>query len=161
MPSTTSVSLTGSLDIDGILSGIRWVGSDLTFSFPTALSQYGYSQAGFEPTNSSQQTAIRAILQMYASVSGLTFTEVTESSSTHGTIRFAEEDNAGTAYAYYPSSAEQGGDVWANHDDYNSPLVGTYAFATFLHEIGHTLGLDHGQDGIAASPPIITRLNTR
>ena len=64
MPSTTSVSLTGSLDIDGILSGIRWVGSDLTFSFPTALSQYGYSQAGFEPTNSSQQTAIRAILQM-------------------------------------------------------------------------------------------------
>ena len=30
--------------------------------------------------------------------------------------------------------------------------MGTYAFATFLHEIGHTLGLDHGQDGIAALP---------
>ncbi|HET8726854.1 MAG TPA: M10 family metallopeptidase C-terminal domain-containing protein, partial [Alphaproteobacteria bacterium] len=152
MPATSSVSLSGNLDIDGLLSGVRWLSPDLTFSFPTALTQYGYAETGFEAMNAAQMAAIRAILQAYASVADLSFTEVAESSTTHGTIRFAEEDNAGTAYAYYPSAAEQGGDVWANHTDYNTPLPGTYAFATFLHEIGHTLGLDHGQDGIAALP---------
>jgi len=152
MPSTASVGLTGNLDIDGITSGVKWASPALTFSFPTLLSQYGYSETGFEAMNATQQAAVRAILQSYASVSGLTFTEVTESSSTHGTLRFAEENNAGTAYGYYPSAAEQGGDVWLNHNDYNNPIKGTYAYATFVHEIGHTLGLDHGQDGRGALP---------
>lgn len=152
MPSTSSVSLTGNTDIDGILSGVKWTSPTITFSFPTALSQFGYTETGFEAMNATQMTAVRAILAQYESVSGLKFTEVTESSTVHGTIRFAEEDNAGTAYGYYPSSAVQGGDIWLNHTDYNNPLKGTYAYATFLHEIGHTLGLDHGQDGTAALP---------
>jgi len=152
VPATTNVSLTGNLDIDGVLSGTKWSDPKLTFSFPTALSQYGYSETGFEAMNAAQQTAVRGILDMIESYTLLTFTEVTETDATHGTIRFAEEDNAGTAYAYLPTSAIQGGDVWLNHNDYNNPVKGTYAYATFIHEIGHTLGLDHGQDGLAALP---------
>lgn len=152
MPSTSSVSFTGNNDIDGILSGIKWTSPGLTFSFPTSMSQYGYSETGFGAMNATQMAAVRAILNQYQAVSGLTFTEVTETSTTHGTIRFAEEANAGTAYGYYPYSGEQGGDIWLNPTDYNNPLKGTYAYATFLHEIGHALGLDHGQDGTAALP---------
>ncbi|WP_421760991.1 Ig-like domain-containing protein [Devosia sp.] len=152
MPSTSSVSLTGNFDIDGVLSGTKWTDPNLTFSFPTLLSQMGYTESGFEAMNATQQAAVRAIFQMYQSYTLLTFTEVTETSTVHGTLRFAEEDNAGTAYGYYPSAAIQGGDIWLNHTDYNTPLKGTYAYATFLHEIGHTLGLDHGQDGLAALP---------
>ncbi|MEQ1902329.1 MAG: M10 family metallopeptidase C-terminal domain-containing protein, partial [Devosia sp.] len=151
MPSTSSVSTTGNLDIDGVLSGTKWTSPNLTFSFPTLLSQYSYTESGFEALNSTQMSAVRAILQSYASVSGLTFTEV---SGGTGTLRFAEENDAGTAFGYYPSndSLAKGGDVWLNHNDYNNPLKGTYAYATFIHEIGHTLGLDHGQDGLAALP---------
>ena len=152
MPSTSSVSLTGNNDIDGILSGLKWTSPSITFSFPTSMGQYGYTETGFGAMNATQIAAVRAILNQYQSVSGLTFTEVTESSTTHGTLRFAEEANAGTAYGYYPYSGEQGGDIWLNPTDYNNPLKGTYAYATFLHEIGHALGLDHGQDGTAALP---------
>ncbi|WP_423069086.1 Ig-like domain-containing protein [Devosia sp. CN2-171] len=152
MPSTTSVGLTGNPDIDGLLSNSKWADPNLTFSFPTLLSQYGYSKTGFEPMNSAQQTAVRAILDMIESYTGLNFTEVTESATVHGTLRFGEEDNAGTAYAYMPTSVVQGGDVWLNHTSYENPLKGTYSYLTFIHEIGHALGLDHGQDGLAALP---------
>ena len=152
MPSTSTVSITGNPDIDGVLSGTKWTSPNITFSFPTQMAQYGYSETGFEAMNGTQQTAVRAIMDMYESYTGLVLTEVTETASVHGTIRLAEQDNAGTAYAYYPSAAEQGGDVWLNHNDYNTPLKGTYAYATFMHELGHAFGLDHGQDGLAALP---------
>lgn len=152
MPSTASVSLTNNPDIDGVLSGVKWASSSLTFSFPDSMSYYGYTEPNFGAMNDAQKTAVRAIMDMYESYTGLVLTEVTESDSTHGTIRFAEESTAGTAYAYYPSSSEYGGDVWLNPTDYNTPLKGTYAYATFMHEIGHAMGLDHGQDGLAALP---------
>ena len=152
MPSTSSVSLTGNLDIDGLLTGVKWTSPNLTFSFPTLLSQYGYTVSGFEATNAAQQVAVRAILAMIDTYTGLEFTEVTETSTVHGTLRYAEESNAGTAYAYYPDPGIEGGDAWFNHIDYNAPLRGNYDYFTFLHETGHTLGLDHGQDGWRALP---------
>ncbi len=152
MPSTSNVGLSGNLDIDGVLGGIKWTNPNLTFAFPTSMSLYSYSETGFEAMNDAQKAAVRSILSMYSTYTNLTFTEVTATDTTAGTLRFAEEDSAGTAYAYYPSSGDWGGDVWLNHNDYNNPLKGTYAWATFMHEIGHAVGLDHGQDGLAALP---------
>jgi len=152
MPSTTGVAMTGNADIDGVLSGVQWATNSLTFSFPDSMSEYGYSLTGFEAFNAAQQAAVRTVLDLYSSVSGLTFTEVTESASVHGDLRFAEEDNAGTAYSYYPSFNEFGGDAWFNHVHFNNPVKGTYAFSTVMHEIGHGLGLKHGHEGPTPLP---------
>src|SRR4051794_33357827 len=120
MPAISNISLTGTnLDIDGVLSGYKWTSASLTYSFPTKFSFYGsgYDASGFSAMNSTQISAVHGILQMYSSYTNLTFTEVTESSKTHATMRFAEENNAGTAYGYYPSNDKlgYGGDAWFNH----------------------------------------------
>ena len=99
-------------------------------------------------------------------MANLTFTEVTETSSVHGDLRYAESDAPATAWAYYPSTSPLGGDVWLNNSKnyYDNPLMGTYGFQTILHETGHAMGLKHPQDAkgsFAAMPPTTTRSSTR
>jgi hypothetical protein len=62
----------------------------------------------------------------------------------------------GTAWAYYPSNDAKGvgGDVWLNKTSYNSPVLGTYAWMTFTHEIGHALGLKHGHEADGGFPAL-------
>src|SRR5258705_10963834 len=153
MPSTTSVGPTNNQDINGLLVGVKWSTTNLTYSFPASETFYSVGYGDGEPTNgfaqlnATQQTATRAILQTYSAVSNLTFLEVTESSTVHGDLRLATSSLPETAWGYYPSSAAEGGDAWfGNSSNYNNPVKGNYAYLTFLHELGHALGLKHGQD---------------
>jgi hypothetical protein len=54
-------------------------------------------------------------------------------------------DAPSSAWAYLPSTATEGGDVWFNKSKgyYDNPVRGNYANATFLHEPGHALVLEH------------------
>ena len=149
MTAVSTVSSSGNVDIDGLLSGVRWTSGALTYSFPTLSSHYSFSVPGFQAFNSAQQLAVEKSLANYAAVANLTFTKV---SGGAGTLRFAESSDPDTAYAYYPHSSEIGGDAFFNSFDFNSPSQGTYAYLTVLHEMGHALGLDHGQDGTGALP---------
>ena len=121
----------------------------LTFSFPDAPGDYGYSPGTGITFNSAvtdnMKAVVRSVLNAYASVSNLAFTELA-AGSPDGTLRFARGNNISTAFAYYPSGGESGGDAWFNATSYNSPVLGTYAYHTFLHEIGHALGLKHGHE---------------
>ena len=154
MPAVSTFTSTTDPVLNGVLSGIKWATGSLTFSFPSSGSLYGtYSSSnepatGFEALTAAQQTATRAVLQIYSAVANVTFTEVTETSSVHGDLRYAESDAPSTAWAYYPSTSPLGGDIWLNHSKnyYDNPLVGTYGFQTLLHETGHAMGLKHPQD---------------
>ena len=81
------------------------------------------------------------------------FQKVTETSTTVGEIRAAYMHASDTpsgvaAYAYYPSNSALGGDQWYGAgvtSNYNFD-IGTYGRLTFIHELGHALGLQHPFD---------------
>lgn len=155
MPAITSTTATGNPYVDGVLSDVQWAVNSFTFSFPTSGSYYGSGYGSgenitnFGATTFAQQAGVRAALNNYASVANLTFTEIQESSVQHADLRFAMSDSPSTAWAYYPSTASEGGDAWFNKSSgyYASPDKGNYAYLTMLHEIGHSLGLEHAHEG--------------
>ena len=68
MPATASVTPTGDVYVDGVLSGIKWGVNALTFSFPTDPTFYGSfygsgeNNLRFLAFTATQQAAVRTIL---------------------------------------------------------------------------------------------------
>jgi serralysin len=157
MASVTTYNLTGDRYVDGLLGDVKWATTSLTFSMPTSgayyESDYGYGEPddNFCVLNSAQQSAVNSTLTMYASITDLGFTEINETSTRNADLRFAMSDMPSTAWAYYPSTAAEGGDAWFNNSSgwYDDPALGNYAYSTFLHETGHGLGLEHAHEGNA------------
>jgi serralysin len=154
MPAVVTYTPTGDAYVDGVLGDVKWATNSFTYSFPTSASYYGSNYAGGEPTSgfeafsATQQAMTRTALRMYASVANLNFTEVAETSIQHADLRFGMSNKPSTAWAYFPSTNASGGDAWFNNSstNYDYPRLGNYAAATFIHEIGHALGLEHAHE---------------
>jgi serralysin len=155
MPAIATYGLTGNAYIDGVLDQYKWATKSLTYSFPTNGSYYGNSYGtaenitNFGGLGAVQQATARNALKTYASVADLTFTELGESATQHADLRMATSDKTNSAWAYVPTTAAEGGDVWFNISNgyFTGPVKGDYAYMVFLHEIGHSLGLDHPYEG--------------
>jgi hypothetical protein len=161
-PAHTLNPFSGNQDIDAALIGSRWNSFNLTYSFPTAANQYqaGYgtvgepgfatNPSGFIAFNAAQQAAANYALGLIFSYTLLSFQQITETTTTHATIRFAQtsDTNLGSAHAWFPSNLVQSGDVWfgtsTNQPFYLTPAVGNWGQATVMHELGHAMGLKHG-----------------
>lgn len=162
-------SITDDYRIDAVLAGsdIRWDAGPggtvaLTYSFMSALPVYAdpaQDGNGFSVMTGDQKTAVREILASLSSQFNITFTEVSDSASSYGQLRFGNNSQAATAgYAYYPEklTGDTAGDLYINNvasvSQTTHVVQGTNAYSTLIHEIGHTLGLKHPGDYNAADP---------
>ena len=153
---TENNTATGNNNVDALIANRRWESNNVRFSFTSNFAndyedELGYPDsathaASFSTLNNIQRAVMREWTEMFEDVSNLNLIELGGAGDRDATIRIAESDDPGTAYAYLPGGSFAAGDIWFNKDDYNSPAIGNYAYHTFGHELGHALGLEHGHE---------------
>lgn len=133
-------------------------------------SPYG----GFSQFNGQQMEIAQAMLAAWSDVANIDFVRVgsgktgdaaysNSATMLLGNYVTGPSDVAG--FAYYPGSVAASavsGDVWINSNlSYEiAPTLGNYGAQTFLHEIGHALGLSHPGDYNAGNGVAITYANS-
>ncbi len=152
----------------------------IPYSFMQSFPDYGTGEAvdndppeHFAKFTEAQRDTAREWFRHMESFASVQFVEVADSQPNllgqqGGIIRMANYglvgSNAG-AFAFYPSLGPTGGDMWFNRQPpdtdavfWQGPYVGgfnadDYSGYTFIHELGHAMGMKHSFTGNPNLPP--------
>lgn len=141
-----------------LLDGTKWGGPvgrgvTLDYSFPEGTTYWATNYSGldepdaYSALDAGQRAAVRSALGSWAAVADVGFVEVPDTENVVGELRFgftANVSNDSAAHAYPPFDDPAAGDVWFNSEDIaQAAAPGSYFYATAIHEIGRSLGLNH------------------
>ena len=147
----------------------------VTYSFLTSVPGY-YASNADERNNfvaderGAEAGGARRVRAIIREVANITFVEV---SPGIGSINLGTADLGSRigGWAYYPATGYSGsddrrawGDVWITnrYSSYSNPRQGSWEYQTFIHEIGHAIGMKHpgnynagggGTPGLICRPP--------
>ena len=120
----------------------------LRYAFPKTLPAYasgGDNGQGYAPFTATQIERATEALLYVSSLLNLSFVETVDAEQPN-TIAFANNRQSGSAgYAFYPSANPIGSDLFLSTELPSNAVLtdGTYGALTFIHELGHALGLKH------------------
>ena len=136
----------------------------LTFSFMTAAPTYGGGEGGtgFTAPTEAYKLEVNIILGRLWLETGLSLTEVPDTATSYGQLRFGANQQAATkGYAFIPGQTTdaKAGDVWLDIETLQLLGQGQEGWEVLLHEIGHALGLSHPKPESAAASGTTVLLN--
>ena len=133
-------------------SGYHWNGTSWTYSFPTNGTWFAYKEAaGFSALSAAQQAKATLAITLWDDLIVPHFTYSAD--PTTANVKYSNSTTGVSyAHAYYPGYGDTAyGSVWFNTtygtntgtNSLNPPTIGAWGWAAFVHETGHSIGLNH------------------
>lgn len=128
-------------------------GLNLTFSFRDSVTYTNQDTPTFSKCSVAEMGAVSSILNLFSDICNLTFTRVAPSGYSNDAqlviANYTNPNDGAGAYANYPSTDQEAGDLWlntANGIATDAITLGSYSWFTIMHELGHAFGLSHPGD---------------
>jgi serralysin len=159
-------------EVRAILAGALWVtasggstaATTLTYFFPTTSEDYTSTPnyagptdfSAFDVATPTQQAAVGQAFALIRSYTRLQFQVAASGSGADAALRFARETTRGGSFAFYPYwGTSAAGDNFLGKNGFTSAeYIGTDEFATIAHELGHAIGLKHGNQVEGGNPAL-------
>ena len=151
------------------------VGTTVTYAYRESAATMPTDTQGFAQMSEAQIIAFEAAFAAWSDVANITFVRVgsgtsgPQAYSNNATILvggYSSGQEGAAAFAYLPNYPDRAfdqldGDIWVNvsQSANATPTVGGYGPQTFLHEIGHAIGLRHPGTYNASGEDSVTYTN--